>query len=245
MTALHKLTLKEMGETAMITRQVDMWGMGGDMRGISGDDPMPPGSPLERAAIIAFDVAMQSEENGGRPIAGERVSGRDRLLELTSVALRLAIVDEREGGSDGRTDVDRARQVLVSMAMVLAMRDRADGLEPSMLENAMLDGMRRKSGLEASAFSLEDAHAVAVGMGDMVKGEEAVRQVASAMRGSLTPSIYAGVEDRLEMADATWPQAVARTQVPNAVPARSPDSSMPAAALQREASDRAARAAGR
>jgi hypothetical protein len=119
------------------------------------------------------------------------------------------------------------------------------GIEPSELDNPTLEAMRRRSGVEASAFDRDDAHAVAMGMGDLVKGEEAGRQMGSAMRAALTPSVDHDVETRLEMADATWPEAAPRASVQNAVPARSFDASAPAVALQREASDRAARAAGR
>lgn len=250
MTAMPKLTLKEMGETSMIMRQVDMWSAGGDMRAIAGDDPTPPASRLERAAIIAFDVALQGESNGGRDVGRGGHSDRANLIEVLSTSLRLAIVNERQNetaanGPDGRNDLDRARLILVSMASVLMMRDRADGFDPDPLDNPILQSMRLHSGIDPTAFDRKDAGGVGVGMGDMVEGAEARRQLSEGLARSLTPSSDLDVEVRIEMAEATWPDVRPREMVQSPVSARSFDASGPSGAVQREAMDRAARSSGR
>lgn len=203
--SMPKMTIQEMGQTHSIMRAVDLWADGGDMRSFAGGDPMPPSSSLERASILAFDVARLDD-----PGRGHGPGSRNDLLELMGNGLRIAIVDEREGGNDGRSDVDRARLILTSMAMILAARDQADGLEPAQLENPALEAMRQRSGLEASALDRKDAHALGVGMTDMVHGEEANRQIREALSRALKPAEFSLVEDRLRMADATWPQVEPR-----------------------------------
>lgn len=245
MTALPRMTIAEMGQTSMIVRQVDMWAAGGDMRAISGADPSPPASSLERASIIAFDAMMGSEANSGRTPSDRGHTVRDQAIELLHVGLRLAIADERQNGDRGGTDVDRARQILVSMAMVQVARDHHDGMEPAPLANPILEAARLRSGIEASALSRDDAVALGNGMGDMVGGQPAVAQIRDAMDRAFSPSRNDVLEARLTMGDATWPSVKVRESVENAVAAKSFDASAPAVALQREAADRASRASGR
>lgn len=233
MDSMPKMTLPEMSETISTTKYVDSWGPGGEMRSWMGDQPKEPSTNLERAAMLAMDVAITGEDGFGteRGVSG---NDRNRLVDMMSSGLRIAIVDERENGNDGRNDVDRARLILVSTAMVAAARDRSDGLEPSELDNRVLESARRKSGIEASMFDGHDASRLAVGMTDMIVGEGAMRQVVDAVKGARTPMRDDAVEDRLRMADATWP-AVKPRETEKAVSAArgSLDASVPVAAMGR------------
>ena len=242
---MRGITTREMGEAISIARHVDSWGAGGEMRAFMGDEPKPPSTSLERAAVIAFDVASTGERGFG----GATVSGRpDRggLSALLEAGIRIAVVDERDNGGDGRNDVDRARLVLASMAMVATMREHFPGSPPEPLENPVLEAMRRKSGLESSAFDESDARAVGIGMPDMVKGAEAGRQVVAAVRGAMEPSVDDRFEDRLRMAEATWPAVETRDRASSpplgASPSKGPSSRGPVAAGEFAAAMDAARA---
>lgn len=232
---MPKMTLAEMGETITATRYVSDWGHGGDMRAFMGGEPKEPRSDVERAAMIAFDVAVLGESKFDTP-GGVPQEDRNDLVDVIGAALRIAIVDERENGTDGRTDVDRARLVLTSMTMVKAAREHVVGLEPDPLENFELDSIRTRSGLDLSGFSEKDVHAVAVGMTDMIADPASARHVVDVVRAATKVSVDGIGEERICMADATWP-AVARepSQAPVSVAKGSFEATGPMADLQRSA----------
>jgi hypothetical protein len=251
--AMPKMTLQEMGETISMTKYVGDWGPGGEMRSFMGDEPKEPSTSLERAAMMAYELAVMdgvSMAHGAEALRPGSALGRsldagpggidrrdrDDLLEVLSAGLRIAIVDERENGRDGRSDVDRARLVLVSMAMVKSARERADGMEPAPLENRVLESARRKSGLESSILNAHDAHRLGTGMIDLIDGEGAMRQVLEAVKGARTPMRDDALEDRLRMADASWPAVRPReTEKPVSATRGSADASVPLAAMGRAA----------
>lgn len=205
---MPKMTIAEMGETLSAARYVSDWGHGGDMRSLVGDAPKEPSTNLERAAMIAFDVAVIGEPGFGSP-SGIDQRDRNELVDLLSNGLRIAIVDERENGNDGRTDVDRARLILTSMSLVKTAREHVDGIATDSLENSELESIRSTSGMDVTGFSKSDVGAIAVGMPDMIADPAAAGHVVHLVKGALARSTDDLIDHRLEMADATWPAVVA------------------------------------
>ncbi len=205
---MPKMTIAEMGETLTAARYVSDWGHGGDMRSLVGDMPKEPSTNLERAAMIAFDVAVIGEPKFGSP-SGIDQRDRNELIDLLSNGLRIAIVDERENGGDGRSDVDRARLVLTSMSMVRTAREHVDGIATEALENSGLESIRRTSGMDVTGFSEKDVGAIAIGMPDMIADPASAKHVVDLVKGAMRPSADDLIDHRLRMAEATWPAVVA------------------------------------
>lgn len=204
---MPRMTIAEMGQTLAAAKYVSDWGHGGDMRSFMGEQPREPSTDLERAAMIAFDVAVIGEPKFGA-VGGVPQQDRNDLVDLLSNGLRIAIVDERENGTDGRTDVDRARLILTSMSMVKTAREHVDGFQPDALENSELESIRTTAGIDVRGFSMSDVNAIAVGMPDMIADPAAARHVVDIVKGALSPSADDLVDNRLQMADATWPGVV-------------------------------------
>jgi hypothetical protein len=162
---MPKLTIHELSQTTKAANFVASWGSHGDLRNLSGETS-EPASPLERSAMIAFEAITQRGEMGD-PRGSRFHDDRNQMIDLMSNGMRLAVVEERQN-FEPRSDIERARAILISTALVAEGRAAHDGSRDMPFDFTVLENVRKLSGMDRLEMNRPEAGALGVGMADLI-----------------------------------------------------------------------------
>lgn len=210
---MPKLTIQELSETTKAANYIASWGPDGDLRSFAGE-VNEPASRLERSAMIAFEAIAPKFDKEIHRGGSSFQDDRNEMIDLISNGMRLAVVEERQNAHEERTDLQRARSILISTALVVEGRAAHDGGRDFPFDFTALENIRKLAGLQDIKMDRPEAGAIGVGMADLIERKDLEAKVAQTIGKGKEPFADQDLEFSMMVLSSTLPQIRVRDAGP-------------------------------